>query len=536
LFDLSLRGGLIVDGSGSRPFRADVGVRDGKIERIGAIGPQAARTTIDADGLFLSPGFIDMHSHSDFVLPAKPWAEGKLMQGITTEVVGNCGMSAAPINPARLDPLRSYVDFLCEEGLSWEWTGFGDYLDKLEGHGVAVNVAALVGHNTTRIAVMGFAERAPSSQELEEMRGLVASCMREGAFGFSSGLIYVPGIYATTLELQELCKVAAAQGGIYSSHIRGEGQELLRSVEEAISIGEGAHIPVEISHMKASGRGNWGRVGDALKLIDDANGRGLEISFDAYPYTAGMTTMTTLLPAWALEGGLGELMKRLGDMPARKRMEDEVRGGFSDLTRDLVSDEGQSIIIAHCGSERNKPLEGRNLLEASRLRGMDVVSTVLALLAEEGGEASMITFSMSEDDVRKVLKHPKCMIGTDAIDLSKGRAHPRAYGTCPRVLSHYVREERLLGLEEAVRKMTSLPATKLGLMDRGMLQEGLWADIVVFDMEGIRDMATYEQPNVFPRGIEYVIVNGEIAVEKGRYQRKLAGKVLRHKSSANASR
>jgi len=527
LFDISIRGGLIVDGSGSKPFRADIGVKDGKIAKIGAIEPKIAQTILDADGLVLSPGFVDMHSHSDFVLPAKPWAEGKLMQGITTEVVGNCGMSAAPINPGRLDLLRSYVDFLCEEGLSWDWIGFGDYLDRLGRGGVAVNVVTLVGHNTIRTAVMGFEERAPSSQELEEMRMIVARCMVEGAFGLSSGLIYVPGIYATTEELIELCKVASAHGGIYSSHIRGEGKELLNSVGEAASIGEGAHIPVEISHMKASGRSNWGKVADALKMIDDANCRGIEITFDAYPYTAGMTTMTTLLPAWALEGGMRELIKRLRDSQARKQIEAELRSGFSDLTRDLVSDGGESVLIAHCRSERNKHLEGRSLLEASRLRGLDVISIVLTLLEEEEGEASMIIFSMCEDDVRKALKHPKGMMGTDSIDISKGRAHPRAYGTCPRLLSRYVREERLLSLEEAVRKMTLMPAMKLGLIDRGTLKEGFWADIVAFNMDEIQDTATYNQPNSFPRGIEYVMVNGEIAVEKGRYQRKLAGKVLK---------
>jgi len=527
LYDVSIRRGLIADGSGHKPFRADIGVKGGKIAKIGVIEPQAAKTVLDADGLVLSPGFIDMHSHSDFVLPAKPWAEGKLMQGITTEVVGNCGMSAAPINPGRLDLLRSYVDFLCEGGLSWDWVGFGDYLDRLGKGGVAVNVVALVGHNTIRTAVMGFVERAPSSQELEEMKGIVARCMGEGAFGLSSGLIYVPGIYATTEEIVELCKVASAHGGIYSSHIRGEGRELLSSVDEAISIGEGARIPVEISHMKASGRGNWGMVADALGTIDDAGGRGIEITFDAYPYTAGMTTMTTLLPAWTLEGGMGKLIERLRDLPTREKIDAEVRSGFSDLTRDLMADGGEGILIAHCRSEGNKPLEGRSLLEASRLRGMDAVSALLTLLEEEGGEASMIIFSMCEDDVRKALKHPRGMIGTDSIDISKGRAHPRAYGTCPRVLSRYVREEGLLSLEEAVRKMALMPATKLGLMDRGMLKEGFWADVVVFDADGIQDTATYEQPNAFPRGIEYVMVNGEIVVEEGRHQRKLAGKVLR---------
>jgi len=449
------------------------------------------------------------------------------MQGITTEVVGNCGMSAAPINPGGLDLFKSYINFLCEDGLSWDWIGFGDYLDRLGRRGVAVNVVALVGHNTIRTAVMGFEERAPSSQELEEMRGIVARCMVEGAFGLSSGLIYVPGIYAATEELIELCKVASAHGGIYSSHIRGEGKELLSSVGEAISIGEGAHIPVEISHMKASGRSNWGKVADALEMIDDANRRGIEVTYDVYPYTAGMTTMTTLLPAWALEGGVGELIKRLGDRQVREKIEAELRGGFLDLTRDLMADGGESVLIAHCRSERNKSLEGRSLLEASRAREMDVVSTVLTLLEEERGEASMITFSMREDDVRQALKHPKGMMGTDSIDISKGRAHPRAYGTCPRLLSQYVRGEGLLSLEEAVRKMALMPAMKLGLVGRGTLKEGYWADVVAFDMDMIQDTATYERPNNFPRGIEYVMVNGEIVVEKGRYQRRLAGRVLK---------
>jgi N-acyl-D-aspartate/D-glutamate deacylase len=449
------------------------------------------------------------------------------MQGVTTEVVGNCGMSAAPVDPARLELLRSYVDFLCERGLAWNWTGFGDYLDRLQRRGVGVNVACLVGHNTVRTTVMGFDRRAPTPSELEEMRGLISRSMSEGAFGFSSGLIYVPGVFATTSELIELSGAASEHGGIYATHIRSEGEGLIDSVKEAIAIGEGARIPVEISHMKASGRRHWGKVVDALKLIDEAGARGLDVTFDAYPYTAGMTTMTALLPLWALEGGVGELLKRLRDPVARGRMAAEMRGGLQDLSRDMVSDGGKGVLVAQCKTAKNKALEGKSILEISGMRGTDAVETVLALLGEEDGDVSMISFSMCEDDVRRALGHARGMIGTDSIDVSKGRPHPRAYGTYPRVLARYVREEGLFTVGEAVRKMTSMPALKLGLRDRGLLREGYWADVMAFGMDSIQDMATFAEPAKFPRGIHYVLVNGQVVVEEGRLLRKLAGRVLR---------
>ncbi|MGQ9514925.1 MAG: N-acyl-D-amino-acid deacylase family protein [Thermoproteota archaeon] len=527
MYDVLLKSGIVVDGSGSEPFRADVGIEDGRIVEIGDLESSSAQRVLKIDGSIISPGFIDIHSHSDFVLPANPWSEGKLMQGVTTEVVGNCGMSAAPVNPERLELFRNYVSFLCEEGLRWDWIGFGEYLDRLQERGTAVNVVAMVGHNTIRAAVMGFEEREASPRELEQMKDLASKCMYEGAFGLSSGLIYVPGIYADTRELIELCRVVSAQGGMYSTHIRGEGVNLLDSIEESIRIGEEAKIPVQVSHLKASGRSSWGKVGEALKLIDEANRRGLDITFDAYPYIAGMTTMTTLLPPWALEGGVEALMRRLRDPQKRSKIIEEMRAGDKDLSKDLVCNDGKSIMVVQCRTERNRDLEGKTLLEASRLRGKDVVETVLEILEEESCEVSMIVFSMCEEDVRSALKHPKGMIGTDAINLSRGRPHPRAYGTYPRVLARYVREEKLFSLQDAVRKMTSMPAMKLGLKDRGFLRPGFFADLVVFRMDAIKDVASFEEPRRFPEGIEYVFVNGQIVVENGRFLRRLCGKVLR---------
>ena len=524
--DVTVRGGTIVDGSGSEPFVADIGIKGGKIISIGNIDAPS-RFEINARGLIVSPGFIDIHSHSDFVLPANPWSEGKVMQGVTTEVVGNCGMSAAPVNPERLEQLKKYVAFLCEEGLQWNWVGFGEYLDQLQESGTAVNVAALVGHNTIRAAVMGFEERQASSRELDEMKALVSRCIEEGAFGLSSGLIYVPGIYAATVELVELCKVVSAHGGVYCTHIRGEGANLIDSVKEAIQIGEEAGVPVQISHLKASGRSNWGKVAEALKLVDEANSIGLDVTFDAYPYTAGMTTMTALLPPWALEGGVEGLLKRLKDTKTRAKLKSEIEGGFPDLAKDLVHDSGKSIMVAQCKTSKNKNLEGKTLFEASKLRGKDVVETVLEILEEENAEVSIISFSMCEEDVRVVLNHPRAMIGTDAIDLSRGRPHPRAYGTYPRFLARYVREGGLLTIQEAIRKMASMPARRLGLKDRGLLRPGFCADLVIFRMDAVEDVASFEEPRRFPKGIEHVLVNGQMAVENGKFLKKLNGKVLR---------
>ncbi|MEM2885105.1 MAG: D-aminoacylase [Thermoproteota archaeon] len=532
MLDVIIKGGTVVDGSGSEPFAADVGIRDGKVVSVGRVD-DPSEVSIEADGSIVSPGFIDTHSHSDFVLPANPWSEGKVMQGVTTEVVGNCGMSAAPVKPERLGLFKSYVAFLCEEGLRWDWEGFGEYLDRLQERGTAVNVAALVGHNTVRTMVMGFEEREASTEELEEMKALVSRCMEEGAFGLSSGLIYAPGIYASTSEIVELCKVVSARGGIYSTHVRGEGEKLIDSIAEAIRIGKEAQVPVQVSHLKASGRSNWGKVSGALKMVDEANGVGLDVTFDAYPYTAGMTTMTAFLPHWALEGGVEGLMGRLKDPRVRGKMASEIRGGFQDLAKDLVSDGGRSVTIAQCKTERNKKLEGMTLFEASKLRGKDAVEAVLEILEEEEAEVSIISFSMCEEDVKAALVHPRGMVGTDSIDLSRGRPHPRAYGTYPRMLARYVREEKLLSLQDAVRKMTSMPARKLGLKDRGLLRPGYCADLVVFRMDEVEDSASFDDPRKFPRGIEYVFVNGNIAVERGKFLRKLHGKILRKFPSAS---
>lgn len=524
-----IKNGLVVDGSGDPRSRVDILIENMRIVKVGKVEGGRDRV-IDAEGLIVAPGFIDIHSHSDFTLPIRPRAEGKIMQGVTTEVVGNCGLSPAPVKKATLSLLRKYVDFVSEEGLAWNWSSLGDYLDHVESEGVAVNVVPLVGQGTVRVAVMGFDNRLPSKDEMDEMKALIEGAMEDGAFGISSGLVYPPGMYTSTDELIELCKVASKHGGIYTSHIRGESDSAIQAVEEAIEIGERAQLPVEISHHKAAGKANWGKTVSTLRIMDEARVKGSDVTCDLYPYTAAMTTLTSILPPWVLEGGVDEALDKLKNPKLMERIKRDVRMGRPDWQENYVKASGwEGIMIAACKSEKNKVVEGKTVDVIAKSRNVDPFDFVFQLLEEEGGSVSMVLFMMCEEDVCRIMKHQASMIGTDGIDLSYGKPHPRAYGTYPRVLEKYVREEGILTLEEAVKKMTSLPAEKLRLMNRGLIKEGMWADIVVFDPKNIEERGTYLDPRRYPKGIEYVLVNGEVVVEKGTHTGALAGKVLRRR-------
>jgi len=525
--DILIRNGLVVDGTGNPWFRADVGIDGGRIAKVGRLGSAGAETVLDAGGLLVAPGFIDMHSHSDLALTVNPRAESKIRQGVTTEVIGNCGFSAAPAGRDYAEYLRKYVGpLLGVVDIDLEWETFGEYLNRLEGR-TAVNVAPLVGHGAVRINTMGFEDRPPTADEMAEMKAFVARAMDEGAQGLSSGLIYPPGCYADTQELIELCRVVAGHGGIYASHIRGEGATLLKALGEAIEIGERAGLPVEVSHHKATGRENWGRVERTLEMMAEARSRGVDITCDQYPYVAGSTGLGSLLPAWAHEGGRERLLERIRDPKTREDIKRAMRGGSFGVD----SPGWDSILISTC--PRNRDLEGKNLAEIAGARRADPYETVFDILLEGEGAASMIVFSMCEEDVRRVMRSPLTMVGTDGTaaapygPLGLGKPHPRWYGTFPRILGRYVREEGVLSLEEAVRKMTSLPAQKLGLHDRGLIREGMHADITVFDPTEVSDRATFAQPHQYPQGIEYVFVNGRVVVERGEHTGALPGRVLR---------
>jgi N-acyl-D-amino-acid deacylase len=520
MHDLILRNCRVVDGMGHPWFRADVAIERDRIVAIGDLAT-SARRMIDLGGRVLAPGFIDIHTHCDFTLPRYPRAQAMVRQGVTTVVGGNCSFSPFPVTPERLDLMRSYSAFL-DAGINWSWNTAAEYAAMLESLPLGINIALQVGHGAVRIAAMGFENREPTSNEMEHMQALVAQAMEDGAVGFSTGLIYSPSGYSETQELVVLAEVAGLYGGFYSSHIRGEGATLLDSVTEAITIGREARVPVQLSHHKAVDERNWGRTRESLELIDAAHAEGLDVLADQYPYTAGSTTLSALLPGWAVEGGVDAMQARLRDPAARAR----IREGILESERFGA----ETVLVASVPDGPLKQYEGLRLSEIATQRGQDAVDAALDLVTAEGARIGMITFSMSEDDVRRVMQHPSVAIASDGWTLSPeagGKPHPRSYGTYVRVLGHYVRDERVLTLEEAVRKMTSLPAGRLGRSDFGRVAPGCQADLVAFDPDTVGETATYEDPHQYCRGVDYVVVNGQIVIDNGEDTGAAAGRVLR---------
>ncbi len=529
---LTLKNGNIVDGTGRSAFQGNVRIEDHRIVKVSKSPVEPIGDAIDLTGLVVCPGFIDMHSHSDLTLLKNPNAESKIRQGITTEVVGNCGMSMAPVEDSTRSELVSYVcSLLSVEDLEIPWKSFGDYLSCLESSGTAVNVVPLVGHGTLRIAVMGFDDRVPSKDQLDRMNALVRESMEQGAFGMSSGLIYPPGCYAKTQELVELCKTVSSLGGIYSTHIRGEGETLIEAVREAIEIGREAQVSVEISHHKAAGKEFWGQVKTTLRMIDEARKEGIDVTCDQYPYPAAWTRLSAVLPDWVKVGGVDRLLERLKDVKVRERLRAEIEEGLPGWSNHVKACGWKGIMISQ--AKHDTSLEGKTLAEIAEERETDPYDALFDILVQEEAGVRAIYFMMSEDDVITVMKHSSTMIGTDGIalaprgELGKGKPHPRFYGTFPRLLGRYVREKEVLSLEEAIRKMTSLPAAKLGLRGRGQVEVGANADLTVFDYDKIIDRATYQDPHRFPEGIHHVIVNGEFVIRDGRGTGRLPGRILK---------
>lgn len=525
MFDILLKNARIVDGTGNPSFYGDVGVENGRISAVGSLSENEATRTVDLDGLALAPGFIDLHTHSDFTLPLYPRAASMVRQGVTTQLVGNCGFSPFPVAPERLDLLKSYAAFI-DAGLSWEWRSLSDYAAMLESLPLASNVAFQVGHGTVRIAAMGFENRDPTDSELAAMEKLVAQAMEEGAFAFSSGLIYVPGIYSQTPELVALAAVAAKYGGFYSSHIRGEGETLLDAIGEALTVGREADLPVQLSHHKASGKPNWGKIKTSLAMMDAARAEGRDVLADQYPYTAGSTTLAALLPSWAMEGGVDGMLSRLSDPATTQKIKAEMETPES-RSRGIDPD---TVMVSSIPDGPNKQYEGQMLTDIAVKRGVSPIDAALDLLKAESGGVQMITFAMSEEDVRQVMRHPAVAIASDGWTLSPeagGKPHPRSYGTYARVLGKYVREDGVLRLEEAVRKMTSLPAQRLRRFDLGLIRPGCAADLVVFNPAQVDERGTFENPHQFCTGVEHVMVNGQFVIERGEDTGAAAGKVLK---------
>jgi N-acyl-D-aspartate/D-glutamate deacylase len=524
-YDLLIKHGTVIDGTGAPGVAADVGVSGGRITAVAPALQGEAVRAIDARGRVVAPGFIDVHTHSDFTLLTAPGAASKVRQGITTEVVGNCGFSPAPVAPQTLGLLKEYAGFLNPD-LPWNWQRLGEFYQQVSARGCAMNIAPLVGHGAVRIAVMGFDNRPPSANELRQMQRLVGEAMEDGAFGLSSGLIYTPGCFGDTAELVALARVAREGGGIYATHMRGEGGTLEQAIAEALSIGEAARIPVQISHLKAAGRENWGKMEPALRMIEAGRERGIAVTADIYPHIAGSTTMTSLFPAWTLEGGVASFLARLADPTTRQRIIDEVQGGGEGWSRANGSVGWDDILVCSC---RQEQFEGKTVVQIATAMGQDPAHAMMDFLLAEEGKAAIILFMMSEENVARGIAHPLLMIGSDSLALATGQGgkpHPRTYGTFPRVLGKYVRQEGVITLEDGVRKMTSMAAEKLGLTDRGVLAEGKAADITVFDPATVADLATFEAPHQYPVGIEYVIVNGQLVVEHGQQHAIFPGQML----------
>jgi N-acyl-D-aspartate/D-glutamate deacylase len=527
-WSLLIKNGTVVDGSGAPAVAADVAVEGDRIVAVGAdLAGEAART-IDARGLMVAPGFIDIHSHSDLVYDKCPSAESKVRQGVTTEVVGMCSFSPAPVAPGRAEVVREWAGGI-SGGLPIEWETFPEYLEHLRRLGPSVNIVQFVGHGALRLATVGPVNRAATKDEQAAMERLLSQAMEAGAFGFSTGLVYAPSVYGSTEELIALARSMASRGGLYFSHIRGEAATLEDAVDEAIRIGAEGGVPVQISHVKASGRENWGKMDRVLRAIDAARARGQDVTGDVYPYPAGSTKMDNLLPGWMHDGGISKLLERLGDPAARRRaIQDCLVDGERWRTGSGAMG-WDEIMIATC----SKPeLPGLHLAELARRTGKAPAETMMDLVRDEHAGVSMIVFSQSEDNVATVLGYGHTMIGSDSLSLHAGpgphpgKPHPRSYGTFPRVLGVYCREKRLFSWETAVHKMTGMPAAKLGFKSRGLVRAGFTADLALFDPVTVRDVATFADPHRHPAGIPYVVVNGRVVVEGPRFYALPAGRVL----------
>jgi len=481
--------------------------------------------------MIVSPGFIDIHNHVDQGILAFPYAENYIMQGVTTCVVGNCGLSMEPINFDNLILLRRYLSQFLETGYNyrWNWKTLKEYFEEVKIQGTSVNIAPLVGQGTIRIAVKGFETSKASKEEIKKMKKLLIQDLEDGAFGMSTGLVYPPGSYSTTEELIELSSVLKNYDALYATHMRSESNKLVEAVKEAIKIGEENKIAVEISHHKAEGMANWGKVSKSLELMEKARLRGVDVNCDVYPYLAGQTTITTLLPPWVLEGGLEKMLRRLENIKIRKIIKNEIikKSEWENVIQ-LIG--WNNVIIAKC--PLNKIYEGKSLEEILKEKNKldKPYEGLFELLLEIKGEAIINEFSMDERDVKEVISNPLSLICSDAWvtgSSGSGKPHPRAYGTFPRFLRKYVIEEKAIMLEDAIRKITLLPASKIGLKKRGIIKEGFHADIVIFDLNNIKDKSTYNNPRQYPEGIKYVIVNGQIAVKNGELTKVKSGNILK---------
>jgi N-acyl-D-amino-acid deacylase len=524
-FDLIIRGGFILDGSGGEAFEADIGISGNSIKEIGQILSVRGESVIEAKDLVVCPGFIDTHDHTSVELLVNPRAESSIRQGITTLVSGNCGSSPFPVAEETYEEEKENLKELYQLDLNWR--DINGFFSRLEEKGMALNYSTFVGQGSIRGAAMGFNDRPPSQEELEKMKKMVEENIRWGAIGLSSGLEYAPGSYAKADEIYELCKVAAQNGGVYATHMRDEGDQLIESLDETIEVARKTGVSLEISHFKIANPRNWSKIDAALAKVEEAKKEGISIFCDRYPYIAGSTGLSYYFPLWAKQGTTDEFLARLKD-PAQ---EARLRAHLAKQERKIIS--WNKVVISSVVSEKNKIFEGKSVQEGAKETGKKPYDFMKDLLIEERNRVGMVTFMMKEKNLKRILAHPLVGVGTDGSAvapyglLHRGKPHPRHYGTFPRVLGKYVREDKIVPLPEMLKKITSVPAQKFGFGKRGTLKSGYFADIVIFDKDKVIDKATWTDPHQYSEGIEYVLVNGSVVIKEGEHTGDLPGKVLR---------
>ncbi len=528
MFDLKFVNAKIIDGTGSPWMFGEVAIRDGRIVAVGRAVAGDAVEVVDLDGQILAPGFIDVHTHDDIAVLRDQTHAPKLLQGVTSVVLGNCGFGAAPLGAGRERDLARYANpVLGKLPERASWSSFGDYLNTLDETPSTINSVSQVAHGAVRIAVMGFENRHATPAEIERMSAMVSEAMRAGAIGLSLGLLYAPGCYADRSELVALAAASARHGGILNCHIRTEGDSLLVSLTEVMEIAEAAGSPLHISHLKVVGLKNWGTIGRALEMIDQRRQAGLDVTCDIYTYTAGSSTLMSVLPPWVSSGSGADVMARLANKDARTRIKRDMETSVPGWDNFALMLGWDRVVISGVAGEANRSLEGMNMAAIASSRGQNPVDCMLDLLVEEQAQITMILHQMSDEDVKSVLRSDFAMVGSDGIPLETGRVHPRHYGTFPRMIARYVRQENIMSVEHAVRKMTAISARRFGLAGRGLIAEGAHADLIVFDENDIEDKATFEDPRRFPVGLDSVHVNGRLVASAGSISAERPGRLQR---------
>ena len=540
MFDIKIINGTVFDGLGGKGVRADVGISGEMITAIGDLSAAEAGTVINAEGKAVAPGFIDMHTHSDVSVIYDRKVSSKIHDGVTTEIVGNCGIGVAPVNEDKKDLLIAYLGTRLVGSipvkLELPWNTMDEYLGHIEKNPPAANIVPLLAHGPIRINEMGFSKEHPTAEQIENMQREIAKGMEAGCVGLSSGLVYMPGEYSTAEELAELCRAVAPYRGFYVTHIRTESSGVFEAIDEAIEIASGGGVPLHVSHLKLAGVDVSGNADKLLAVVDNARAGGLDMTFDVYPYDTGCTSLGACISPWAFEGGVEKMVERLKDQKVRDRIKNDILNGIEGWQNFAHASGGwQNITIATVFKKEGEKFLGKTIEEAAAMENKDPFTFIFDFLVEQQSRVQILVKMMKEEDIEKIISHPMSMIGSDGMSLStegimsSGKPHPRAFGTRARVLARYVREKKLLSVEEAVKKMTSMPASRLRLDRRGILREGYFADVVIFDPATVVDIATYQDPKQYSKGFETVIVNGKTALQNGMETGVFSGRVLRAK-------